>query len=85
MHVWPGREAEEQQSDQRPVHPVSDRDPVSVEGSGQLLRRDAADDDTRQICRRHIRLFVVFGSLIVIFVFVPLQPCRGSKMLHVQV
>lgn len=54
LHVSPGRKAEEQQSHQRSVHPVSDRDPVSVEGSGQLLHRDAADHDTRQLCCQHI-------------------------------
>lgn len=53
--VWPGGEAEEQQPDQGPVHPVRDRDPVPVEGSGQLLRRDAADHDARQARRRHLR------------------------------
>lgn len=62
LHVSPGRKAEEQRSHQRSVHPVSYRDPVSVEGSGQLLRRDAADHDTRQLCSQRISLCVVFGS-----------------------
>lgn len=84
MHVRPGREAEEQQSDQRPVRPVGDRDPVSVEGPGQLLRRDAAGDDTGQVCRRHVRLLGGFGSFIGVLCL-RLQPCRGWKMLHVQV
>lgn len=45
----PGREAEEQQSDQRAVRPVCDRDPVPVESSAQLLHSQTADHDARYL------------------------------------
>lgn len=47
VHMLSGREAKKHQSVQRTLHPVCDRDSLSVEGSGQLLNRQAADDDTR--------------------------------------
>ena len=42
-----GWEAEDYQSIQRTLHPVRDWDSLSVESSGQLLHREAADNDTR--------------------------------------
>lgn len=75
LHVSPGRKAEEQQSHQRSVHPVSDWDPVSVEGSGQLLHWDAADHDTRQLYSAY-QLGRGFWIISCNFDFVFLQRCR---------
>lgn len=69
-HIPSGWKATEHQSVQRTLHPVCDRDSISVESSAQLLHRQAADNDSRHsilnCLNQQNTLFMCFFAPLVV-------------------
>lgn len=91
-HILSGWEAKEHQPIQRTLHPVCDRDSLSLESSAQLLRCQVADNDTRYsdfkcLNQASYTFLCCFAALhVTFFFFLVLQgvddaSCAGLKNL----